>query len=135
MNYRTSSALTVLVVLLTGSLWAHHSHAAVYDVSQIFTVTGTLTKLDWRNPHMECLVEVKDGGRAEVWVIEGNSPNAVRSQISRSDFEQAIGKTVTVEVARAKEGSRYNALAYQITFPDGRSVRMAARPDPPKGKQ
>ncbi len=127
MKFRTGSVLTALLILLAGSLRAHHSISAVFDRSQTITITGTLTKLDWRNPHMEFLMEAKaDGGQVKAWVIQGASPNAFRNQnITRSDFEQAIGQTLTVEAHPAKKGSGYGALALKIVFPDGRSVRLS----------
>lgn len=127
MNYRTGSVLAVLLILLAGSLWAHHSVSAVFDRSQTVTITGTLTKLDWRNPHMEFIVEAKaDRGQVKVWVIQGASINAFLNQnITRSDFEQAIGQTLTVEAHPAKEGSRYGAFAVKIMFSDGRSARLS----------
>ena len=126
MNYRISSASAALAVLLAaGSLWAHHSFSAVFDLSKKFTVTGTLTKLDWRNPHIELSVEAKGNrGKAETWVIETTAPSFFKTRnVTKSDFEKAIGQTVTVEAVRAKDGSLYG-LMQQITFPDGKSVKL-----------
>jgi hypothetical protein len=126
MKYRAGTALAVLLILLAGSLSAHHSASAVFDLSQTFTLTGTLTRLDWRNPHMEFIVEAKDArDQVKVWVIQGASIRVFQNQnITLSDFEQAIGKPLTVEAHPAKEGSRYGALAVKIIFPDGRSARL-----------
>jgi hypothetical protein len=126
MNYRTRNALTALAVLLTaGSLWAHHSFTAVFDLSQQFTLAGTLTKVDWRNPHIQIFLEAKgDDGKVQAWVIEGMAPSGFRGRnVGKSDFENAIGQTVNLEAARAKDGSLYG-LMRQITFPDGRSVPL-----------
>jgi len=126
MKSRTGSVLTALLILMAGSLRAHHSISAVFDRSQTITITGTLTKLDWRNPHMEFIVEAKaDRGQVKAWVIQGASIRTfINQNITKSDFEQAIGKTLTVEAHPAKEGSEYGALALKIVFPDGRSVRV-----------
>ncbi len=48
------AASLALAVLVMGSTWAHHNMSAVFDVNQRFTVTGTLMKLDWRNPTFSC---------------------------------------------------------------------------------
>ena len=113
------------VLLAAGSLWAHHSFSAVFDLSKKITLTGTLTKLDWRNPHIEVFVEAKgDRGQAEAWVIEALPPSFFRTRnISKSDFEKAIGQPVTVEAVRARDGSLYG-LMQQITFSGGKSVRL-----------
>ena len=63
--------LAVLTVS-TVSLTAHHSYTSVFDVSKKVTLTGTLTKVDWRNPHIEISLDAKgDRGQMEAWVIEG----------------------------------------------------------------
>ena len=125
MKYRADNALAALAVLLMAeSLWAHHSFTAVFEMSKQFTLAGTLTKVDWRNPHIQLSLEAKDdGGTVQAWVIEGMAPSGFRGRnVGKSDFEKAIGQTITVEAVRAKDGSLYGLLL-QITFPDGRSVR------------
>ena len=125
-KYRIGSVLSVIAVLLVAeSSWAHHSFSAVFDISKEITLTGTLTKLDWRNPHIAVFVEAKDNqGQPEAWVVETMPPNFFRARnITKSDFEKAIGQPVIVEAVRARDGSLYG-LMQQITFPDGRSVRM-----------
>ena len=126
MHYRIGGAVTALAILLTaGSLWAHHSFSTVYDLSKKFTVAGTLTKVGWRNPHIEVFLDAKgDRGQVEAWVIESRPPSWFRPRnIVKSDFENAIGQTVTVEAVRARDGS-LSGLMQQITFPDGKSVRL-----------
>ena len=55
-----------LAVLVSGSAWAHHNMSAMFDLSRVFTETGTLTQLDWRNPHMSVSVRVEsEEGRIE----------------------------------------------------------------------
>jgi hypothetical protein len=127
MNSRTGAALTALAVFLTaGSVWAHHSVTnSSFDVSRPVTLVGRLQKVDWRNPHIQISVEAKGaGGKTETWVMEGMAPNALRGRnTGRSDFEKALGKTVNVDMVRARDGSRY-ALILQITFPGGKSVGL-----------
>jgi hypothetical protein len=126
MDFIIRSAFGALVLFLAAtSLWAHHSFSAVYDVSKTLTLTGTLTKIDWRNPHAEATIETKDDrGHVEAWVIETMPPSWLRTRnVSKSDFEKAIGQTVTVEVVQAKDGS-LSGLLQQITFPDGKSLRL-----------
>ena len=135
MNYRIGSALAALAVAV-GSLWAHHSISAVFDLSKKLTLTGTLTKIDWRNPHIEISLEAKGAGdKVETWVIEGMPPNFFRSRnVGKTDFEKALGQTVTVEAVRAKDGTAY-LLLREIRFPDGKSVSLPDLQPPPDGKQ
>ena len=113
----------VAVLLVTPSLWAHHSFSTVFDLSKKTTVTGTLTKIDWRNPHIQIFLQTKDDrGQAEVWVLDGMLPSWFRLRnVNKSDFEKAIGQPVKVEGARAKDGTLY-MLMQQVTFSAGNSV-------------
>ena len=123
MNHRIINASIALVILLPGPLWAHHSGGVVFDRSKALTLTGTLTKVDWRNPHIEISLEAKsDHGQVEIWVMEAVNPKWFRDRnVSRDEFETAIGQIVTVEGTRARDGSRYGHLN-KITFQDGHSI-------------
>ena len=124
MHPRIGSALTALAVFLAaGSLWAHHGSAVVFDVSKTVTLTGTISKLEWRNPHIELSLDAKsDRGQLEAWVVEAASPGFFRSRnVSKSDFVQAIGQGVTVDVYRARDGNLYGSLL-KLTFSSGKSV-------------
>ena len=126
-NYRIGSAATALAILfIVGTVWAHHGYAIVFDPSKKATLTGTLTKVDWRNPHIELSLDAKnDRGQVESWVIEGGPPNFFRNRnVGRSDFEKGIGQAVTVEALRARDGSRFASLL-KLTFPDGTFVTSA----------
>jgi len=115
-----------LGVVLAGSAWAHHSMSALFDFDQRFTRIGTLTQVDWRNPHIYLRVEAKtDQGAMEPWAFEGPSPNFFRSRggVGKNDFQNAIGQTVTVEASRARNGSR-SGLIRMITLPDGKVVSL-----------
>ena len=120
---RSLAAAFALVLLVAGSAWAHHNMSAVFDVNQRFTVTGTLMKLDWRNPHIFLSVDVtSDQGQVETWLFEGQNPGAFRAKaIGKSDFVNSIDKTITVEASRARDGSLLG-LIRQITLADGTVV-------------
>ena len=113
-------------VVVTGSAWAHHNMAALFDFNQRFTRTGTLTKLDWRNPHIYLYVEAKsDQGLVETWAFEGPTPRffRIRDDVGKGDFENAIGETVTVEASRARNGS-LSGLIRMVILPDGQVVSL-----------
>jgi hypothetical protein len=125
MQFRTSVILSLAVTLLAGSAWAHHNMSALFDFNDRVTVSGTLTKLDWRNPHIFVFVDGKTDtaqAQAQAWSIEGPSPVFFRQQnINRADVEAYIGKTVTADVSRARDGSNMGLLRV-LKMPDGKVV-------------
>lgn len=94
--------------------------AAVFDFRQRVTQTGVLKELDWRNPHVFLFVDVQDeAGNLEAWSFEGPAPAFFRNRsLSRSDLEDSVGKTVTIEASRARDGSM-SGLIRQVTLADG----------------
>jgi hypothetical protein len=125
MKYKINVFIALVVMLAAGTAWAHHNMSALFDFNQRFTRTGTLTKLDWRNPHSYLTVEAKnDQGQMETWLFEGPAPNVFRNlNVGKVDFENAVGKSVKVEASRARDGS-LKGLMRIITFPDGRAVSL-----------
>ena len=124
MRFRRSDFVALAaLLLLAGSVWAHHNMSANFDFNNRVTLTGTLTKFDWRNPHIELVVDAKgDKDQVETWSFEGPPPFFFRDRdISKSDFEGALGKTVTVEASRARERARWGLLR-TITLPNGKLV-------------
>lgn len=113
------------IILLTATASAHHNMSAVFDFNDRVTLSGTLTKLDWRNPHIELDVDaMRDGGQIEAWKAEGPAPVFFRSRdTGKADFENALGKSVKFEVSRARDGSRWGLLR-SITLPDGKVVSL-----------
>jgi len=125
MNHRIGVSIALGIMLSAGAAWAHHNMSTMFDLNQQFTRTGTLTKLDWRNPHISLSVEARsDQGQVETWSFEGPAPNSLRNlNVGKIDFEKATGKTVTVEASRARNGS-LRGLIRIITLPDGKIVSL-----------
>ena len=96
---------------------------ALFDLNDRVTLNGTFTKVDWRNPHIYLSVEVKNAnGQMETWEIEGPPPSFFRTRdISKADFENAVGKAVTAEASRARDHS-FTGLIRTITLPGGKVV-------------
>ena len=116
---RRTIFLAVAALVLGTTVWAHHSMSALFDINDKITISGTLSKIDWRNPHIELFVETKRGGGAETWSLEGPSPGFFRERdIKKSDIEAALNKTVTAEASRARDGSKSGLLRI-MTLPDG----------------
>ena len=122
MSHRTAVCLALAAMLLAGSAWAHHNMSALFDFNDRVNLSGTLTKVDWRNPHIELIVDTKSGEQVQTWSLEGPAPSFFRARdINKSDFEGALGKTVTAEASRARDGSRAGLLRV-MTLPDGKIV-------------
>lgn len=116
------------IVAAAAPLLAHHSFAAEFDDQKPIKVTGTVTKVEWQNPHVWFYVDVKDDtGKVTNWGFAGGAPGQL---MRRGISNQVIkpGMTITVEGFRAKDGSN-NASGGRVTFPDGRNVFTAGSED------
>ena len=93
--------------LITGGRLAsaHHSFSAEFDGSKTFKMTGSVTKVEWQNPHTYFFIDVADdGGKVNNWGMEMGSPNGLmRAGWSRNTMK--VGDKVTVEGSLAKDGS------------------------------
>ena len=124
MTVRLSILFVLGMTLLTATASAHHNMSGVFDFNDRVTLTGTLSRLDWRNPHIEIGVNAGKEGEVEEWMAEGPAPLFFRSRdTTKADFEKAIGKSVTLEVSRARDGS-HSGLLRSITLPDGKVVNL-----------
>jgi len=120
MNHRITFLVAAALMLAAATASAHHNMSAIYDFNDKVTMTGTLSKIDWRNPHIELIVETKDGAQVQNWSLEGPSPGFFRERdINKADVEAALHKTVTAEASRARDGSRAGLLR-TMTLPGGR---------------
>jgi len=110
-------------VLLGNSVSAHHNMTALFDFNDRVTLTGTLSRVDWRNPHTYLTIDVKNAsGTIENWQGEGPSPSWFRIRdIGKTDFEGSMGKSLTLELSRARDKS-LSGLIRTITLPTGRVV-------------
>ena len=122
MAMRARFALIVLIAVLSvGSLQAHHSFAAQYDRTKAVTLKGTVTKVEWANPHIYFYVDVKTPeGKVENWAVEGGAPNSLYRNGWRKDSLQ-VGHVVTVDGWLAKDGSKL-ANMRAVVLADGRQV-------------
>jgi hypothetical protein len=84
---------------------AHHAFSAVFDSKMPVKLTGTVTKVEWQNPHTWFYIDVKeDSGKVTNWAMEMGSPNLlIRSGWTKNAMK--IGDVVSVEGFRAKDGS------------------------------
>ena len=110
MRTRLAIAVYVVSIVLSGRVLAHHSFAAEFDESKAVKLTGTVTKLEWTNPHIWFFVDVKgEDGSVTNWGFEMAGP----AQLLRGGWKRdsmKVGDVVTVEARRARDNSsRANA--------------------------
>src|ERR1700687_2165592 len=107
------------------SLRAHHAFAAEFDANRPISFKGTVTKMEWTNPHVWIHVSVaKPRGQAEEWAIEGGTP----SVLSRRGFtKQALlpGTVIMVDGYQAKDGTK-RASGRDLTFPAGKKLFLGS---------
>ncbi len=113
------------LILAAVPVFAHHSFAAQYDPSKSITLTGSVIKMEWMNPHARFYINVKDAsGNAANWELELGSPNGLMRQgWTRNSLKP--GDTVTVSGYPARDGSHL-ANALNVTLGDGRKVFAAS---------
>ena len=120
---RRHALLSNLAALLAASApaAAHHSFSAIFDSAKPVTLTGTVTRIEWMNPHTWIYLDVKkDDGKVEAWAFEMGSPN----RLMRYGWNQGslpTGQTVTIAGSQARDGS-LKAAVDTVTLPDGKRL-------------
>ena len=100
---------------------AHHSFAAEFDAKKPVKLQGTVTKMEWINPHSWIHIDVKNAdGTVTTWMVEGGAPNALIRRGWNRDSLPA-GTEILVEGFQAKDGAA-RANGRDITFPDGKKL-------------
>jgi hypothetical protein len=113
------SVASVGLLLATAPLVAHHSISAEFDVNKPIEFTGTVTKIDWLNPHIYTYIEVEQANGAMVtYKVEGGPPNSLYRRGWREDSLKP-GQTVTVEGIQAKSPTSMNVGQATILTDDG----------------
>lgn len=131
MNKATTVVLGLLALVLVAAApaLAHHSFAAEFDRTKSITVTGTVTKVEWQNPHIWIYVDVKDqAGNVTNWAFQGGPPSYL-TRVGWTRQNLKLGQLVTMQGFRARDGSNH-ASGGKVTLPDGSVLFSGSAEDP-----
>jgi hypothetical protein len=127
-NFSGLSLLAGLLIAAPLPSHAHHSFAAVFDASKPVSVSGTITRVEWQNPHIWFYLAVTEpNGNVTEWGFSAAPPGVLMRRGITKDVLR-IGALVNVEGFRARDGSN-NASGGSVTLPDGRNVFTASNED------
>jgi len=128
-NYGVVLVTSVIVFASGLSIAAHHSFAAQFDRDKPITLKGSVTRMEWANPHVYFYMDVADAkGAVANWAIEGQAPSVLYRAGFRKDSAK-YGDVVTVEGYLARDGSRLVNMA-RATLADGRSLFVGVQLPP-----
>jgi hypothetical protein len=118
-------AAAVLLAAMTAQVAAHHSFAAEFDANKPVLLRGTVTKMEWINPHTWMHIDVRnDDGTVTKWMIEGGTPNTLlRRGFTRDSVR--VGTEITVEGYQAKNGAN-RANGRDLILADGSRLFMGS---------
>ena len=124
MRVKLPGILAAVFALLGAAVpaFAHHGFAVEFDGKKCMDLKGTLTGLDWDNPHAYLHMDVKDAdGQTHSWSLEMVTPNALkRNGTTRQDFLDNMGKTINVRACPTKAGGTpYRGAAGYLALSDG----------------
>jgi len=114
--------IVVGIILAAQPVAAHHAGATKYDEKKPVTLKGTVTKVEWMNPHVYYYLDVKDSsGKVQNWAVEGAPPNVLYRRGWKKDSLK-VGDVVTVEGFLPRQAGLHDINGRSVTLADGRKV-------------
>ncbi len=133
MKYKSLGLTVFGVILAVAPAMAHHSFSAEYDSKKPVTLKGTVTKVDWMNPHVYFYIDVEADGKVTNWGLEMGPPNGLqRSGWTKNTMQ--VGDEVIVEGTLAKDGSK-QANARSVVMANTGKKLGAASSENQQGQQ
>jgi len=114
------------LVVVAGSVSAHHSVSGQYDASRPLTLTGVISKVDWINPHVYLHLDVKDkDGAVTTWTLS-TLPTAMmrRAGLTKETLQGQPGEVVTIAAIAARDETKKLGWISKITYADGHHVQL-----------
>ena len=114
------------LVVVAGSVSAHHSVSGQYDASKPLTLTGVISKVDWINPHIYLHLDVKEkDGAVTAWTLS-TLPTAMmrRAGLTKESLQGQPGEVVTINAIAARDETKKLGWISKITYADGHHVQL-----------
>jgi len=127
MRHRCAVVLVAAtLVVVAGSVSAHHSVSGQYDASRPLTLTGVISKVDWINPHVYLHLDVKEkDGAVTTWTLS-TLPTAMmrRAGLTKDSLQGQPGEVVTINAIAARDETKKLGWISKITYADGHHVQL-----------
>jgi hypothetical protein len=123
---RKALAISVAALVYATPAAAHHSFGGEFDANRPILLKGTVTRVQWVNPHVWIHIKVtKDDGTTEEWMVEGGSPNTL-TRLGVTAESVKVGTELVVDGYQARDPTLLRANGRNITHPDGRQLMLGS---------
>ena len=128
MRYLMPRAIFALCgVLAIHAAFGHHSVSGQFDVNKTIVLSGTVTRVDWVNPHIYIHLDVAAGGKTEKWKLNTVPVSMARKAGIKKEDLLAPGQVLKMSCYPARDGTQHLGFVFRIEYPDGHFI--ATSPD------